>query len=247
MPRQPRVDEAGMIYHALNPGNRRQTIFHKDADYEAFIRALAEGLGKYAVEIFAFTLMPNHWHLVLRPASDGQMGAFLRWVAATHTLRYHPHYHTRGQGYLYQARFKSFPIRSDEHFFVVCRHVELNPVRAKLVDSAKRWPYGSLYRWNRTSEPEPIVLSPWPIRRLPNWNRRVDSALTAKELAEIWIFRLPRAPLGHPFLPTTAQRIDEMEMRSVPRNCRAQNLRVLRASAFFKVTSDRLDNPIRAA
>ena len=185
MPRQPRVDNAGMIYHALNRGNRRQTIFHKDADYEAFIRVLAEGLGKYAVEIFAFTLMPNHWHLVLRPARDGQMGALLRLVTATHTLRYHAHYHTRGEGHLYQARFKSFPIQSDEHFSVVCRYVERNPVRAKLVDSAKLWPFGSLCRWNQTSEPEPTVLSPWPIRRLPNWNRRVDAALSAKELAEV--------------------------------------------------------------
>ena len=91
MPRQPRADEAGMIYHALNRGNRRQTIFHKDEDYEAFIRVLAEGLAKCAVEIFAFTLMPNHWHLVLRPGRDGQMGAFLRWVTATHTLRSHAH------------------------------------------------------------------------------------------------------------------------------------------------------------
>ena len=185
MPRQPRVDEAGMIYHALNRGNRRQTIFHKDEDYEAFIRVLAEGLAKYAVEIFAFTLMPNHWHLVLRPAKDGQMGAFLRWVTATHTLRYHAHYHTRGEGHLYQARFKSFPIQSDEHFYVVCRYVERNPVRAKLVESAKRWRFGSLFRWNQSTEPVPAMLSPWPIRRLANWNNRVDAALSAKELAEI--------------------------------------------------------------
>lgn len=56
MPRQPRADEAGTIYHALNRGNRRQTIFYKDEDYEAFLRVLAEGLAKYAVEMFAFTL-----------------------------------------------------------------------------------------------------------------------------------------------------------------------------------------------
>jgi putative transposase len=185
MPRQRRADEAGMIYHALNRGNRRQVIFHKDEDYEAFIRVLAEALAKYAVEIFAFTLMPNHWHLVLRPARDGQMGSFLRWVTATHTLRYHAHYHTRGYGHLYQARFKSFPVQSDEHFYVVCRYVERNPLRAKLVDSARMWRFGSLHRWNQANEPTPAVLSPWPIPRLPNWNGRVDAALSAKELAEL--------------------------------------------------------------
>jgi hypothetical protein len=74
MPRQKRADEAGGIYHALNRGNARQTIFHKDEDYQAFLRVLSEGLHRYHVELFAFTLMPNHWHMVLRPCEDGLMG-----------------------------------------------------------------------------------------------------------------------------------------------------------------------------
>ena len=65
MPRQKRADEAGVIYHALNRGNARQQIFHKQEDYEAFLRVVAEGLDRYPVELFSFTLMPNHWHLVL--------------------------------------------------------------------------------------------------------------------------------------------------------------------------------------
>jgi REP element-mobilizing transposase RayT len=86
MPRQKRADEAGSIYHALNRGNARQTIFYKPDDYEAFLHVLAEGLERYPVELFSFTLMPNHWHMVLRPAEDGGMGRMLRWVTATHTL-----------------------------------------------------------------------------------------------------------------------------------------------------------------
>jgi REP element-mobilizing transposase RayT len=80
MPRRKRVDEAGGVYHALNRGNARQTIFHKDEDYEAFLRTLAEGLERYPVELFSFCLMRNRWHLVLRPLEDGQMGRMLRWV-----------------------------------------------------------------------------------------------------------------------------------------------------------------------
>ena len=71
MPRQKRADVGGVIYHVLNRGNARQPIFHKDQDYEAFIRVLANGLEKYDVELFSFTLMPNHWHLILRPQVDG--------------------------------------------------------------------------------------------------------------------------------------------------------------------------------
>ncbi len=82
MPRQKRLDVAGSIYHALNRGNARQGIFHKDEDYLALIRVLGEGLQRYPVRLFAFTLMPNHWHLVLSPEEDGMMGRMLRWVTA---------------------------------------------------------------------------------------------------------------------------------------------------------------------
>lgn len=183
MPRQKRSDEAGVIYHALNRGNDRKTIFKKPEDYEAFIRILGEGLQKYPVELFSFILMPNHWHLVLRPKKDAQMGRLLRWVSATHTLRYHGHYHRHGYGHLYRSRFKSFPIQSDEHFYVVCRYVERNPLRASLVGAAQEWQHGSLFRWNSRPEPVPRILSPWPIPRLRDWIGRVNAALSEQELA----------------------------------------------------------------
>ena len=108
MPRQKRADEAGVIYHAINRGNLRAELFHKPEDYFAFTRVLAEGLEKYPVELFASTLMPNHWHLILRPAEDGQIGRLLQWVTATHSLRIHAHYHTRGQGSLVSITIQKF-------------------------------------------------------------------------------------------------------------------------------------------
>ena len=67
MPRPTRADEANGLYHALNRGNGRARIFRKEADYEAFERILEAGLDRYDVQLFSFQLMPNHWHLVLRP------------------------------------------------------------------------------------------------------------------------------------------------------------------------------------
>ncbi|TWT98671.1 transposase [Stieleria varia] len=185
MPRQKRADEAGVIDHAINRGNARQKIFLKQDDYDAFIRVLAEGLEKYPVELFSFTLMPNRWHLVLRPQQKGQMGRLLCWVTATHSLRYHGHYRTRGEGHLYQSRFKSFPVQGDTHFYVLCRYIERNPLRANLVKHAEDWQYGSLFRWNQSAEPLPKILSPWPIPRLPNWVQRVNEPLGEKELDAI--------------------------------------------------------------
>ena len=185
MPRPPRGDEAGGLYHALNRGNARDTIFHKDQDYEAFEALLAEGLEEYDVELFVYELMPNHWHFVLRPLKNGEMSRFLRWVTGTHTMRYHAHYHTSGEGHVYQGRFKSFAIKDDEHFYTVCRYVERNALRAGLVDRAEDWRWGSLWRWLQKPEPAPRLLSPWPIPRLPKWVERVNEPLSEKELAAV--------------------------------------------------------------
>ena len=65
MPRPPRADEAGAIYHALNRGNALQDIFHKDGDYEAWERVVAKGLTRYPVDLLSYQWMPNHWHMVL--------------------------------------------------------------------------------------------------------------------------------------------------------------------------------------
>ena len=196
MPRPPRADEAGGLYHALNRGNSRAKVFRKEADYEAFERILGEGLDRYQVQLFCYQLMSNHWHLVLCPTQDGEMSRFLRWVTATHTMRYHAHYHTSGEGHVYQGRFKSFPIQDDSHFLTVCRYVERNALRAELVERAEDWRWGSLWRWMQTVEPGPVLLSPWPIPRLPNWVAKVNEPLTDKELADVRRSALRGRPFG---------------------------------------------------
>jgi len=70
-------------------------------------------------------------------------------------MRYHAHYHTSGLGHICQQRYKSFPTQDDEHFFVVCRYVERNALRAGLVARVEDWRWGSLWRWLRKTEPEP--------------------------------------------------------------------------------------------
>src|SRR5260221_11811046 len=142
MPRQRRQAPGGMIYHCLNRGNGRQRLFHKPADYEAFITILGQAMDRTPVDLLSYCLMPNHWHLVLRPAGDADLASFMRWVGVTHVRRHHAHYHTRGGGHLYQGRFKSFPAQDDRHLLTVLRYVEANALRARLVDRAEDWRWG---------------------------------------------------------------------------------------------------------
>ena len=181
----------------MNRGNARSEIFRKTEDYAAFEGILAEGLQRYPCTVLSYQLMPNHWHFVLQPSEDGGMSAFLRWVSLTHTMRYHAHYRTGGEGHVYQGRFKSFPVQDDEHFFVVCRYVERNALRAELVDRAENWRWGSLWRWLQKPEPERMLLSRWPIPRLPNWVARVNEPLSGTELAAVQRSIVRGSPYGN--------------------------------------------------
>lgn len=65
------------------------------------------------------------------------MSDFLRRVSLTHTVRYHAHYRTAGEGYVYQGRFKSFPVQDDDHLLVLCRYVQRNALRANFVQASR--------------------------------------------------------------------------------------------------------------
>jgi REP-associated tyrosine transposase len=90
-----------------------------------------------------------------------------------------------GYGHLYQGRFKSFPVQSDDHLLGLLRYVERNPLSAELVDRAQRWLWGSL--WSRTRGMEAIkkLLSRWPVERPANSKARINAPLTTKELDRV--------------------------------------------------------------
>jgi putative transposase len=147
MPRRPRLSTGGLAYHVLNRRVGRLPLFEKPADYEAFEKILQEAYERTGIWIAAYGLIPNHWHLLLWPRSDGELSEVMRWGTVTHTQRWHAHRRSSGSGPLYQGRFKSFPVQTDEHFLTVARYVERNALRAKLVKRAGQWRWSSLWRW----------------------------------------------------------------------------------------------------
>lgn len=169
-----------MVFHVINRGVGRRTIFLKDEDYAAFERVMAEAHQRVPIRILSYCLMPNHWHLALWPQSDNQVGDFLKWMTHTHTQRWHAHYHTSGTGHLYQGRFKSFPVQADIHLLLVLRYVERNALRANLVSRAQDWPWGSL--WRREHGRGLAMLSPWPVERPADWTQFVNEPQSATEL-----------------------------------------------------------------
>lgn len=213
--RPKRADVAGSIYHMLNRANRRDTMFLKESDFEAFERVLTEAVARHQIDLFCFCIMPNHWHLCVRPQVDGEMSRFTQWLTLTHTQRFNVHYQTVGQGHLYQGRYKSFPVQDDEHFLTVCRYVERNAFAADLCDSPDDWRFGSLYRWQHGTAKEKSLLAAWPIPRHRDWIRCVTMALSDQEINRLHWSKARGCPFGEQgWVESTARRFDlEMTMR----------------------------------
>ena len=181
MPRITRGLVDGFIYHVINRGNGGREIFHKPEDYEVFITLMEEAKTRFSGMIFAYCLMPNHFHMVLMPNQAVELSKGMQWLMTSHVRRYHKHYGT--SGHIWQGRFKSFIIQGDAHLLMVLRYVENNPVRAGLVSSARDWLWSSHREVIGSRCPFPINKVPIELPR--EWDKYVDEPLTEGELEKI--------------------------------------------------------------
>ncbi len=180
MSRTARKAPGGLFYHVINRGVGRQTLFHKDEDYAAFERVMAEAWHHVPIRILSYCLMPNHWHFAVWPRTDDELTQFFRWMTHTHTQRWHAHYHTSGTGHLYQGRFKSFVVQDGVHLLLVLRYIERNGLRANLVSRAEQWTWCSL--WRRVHQRGLTILSDWPVQTPADWVEFVNEPQSQSEL-----------------------------------------------------------------
>ena len=185
MSRPLRIDTGGEIYHCLNRTVGKQAIFYNDKDYQLFEKILQETVDVTGMCIFAYSIMPNHFHLVLHPKEDGDLSNFMKRLTVAHTQRYRIKTKTIGDGPVYQGRYKSFIIQNDKHLFTVLRYVERNPFTAKLVKDPIEWKYSSLYRRHKGISQEKQLLSPWVCNEPNNYLKLLTQPLTLKETEKI--------------------------------------------------------------
>jgi putative transposase len=176
----------------LNRGNGRAEVFHKPEDFDAFTALFDPACERLRMRILGWCLMPNHFHLVLRPYDDGDLGRWMQWLMTSHVRRYHRHYH--GDGHVWQGRFKAFPIQADEHLLTVLRYVERNPLRADLVKRAEQWRWSSLALRGLRG---PTILSPSPVKLPRNWVELVNRPQTEAEVEAVRRSIARGAPLGN--------------------------------------------------
>jgi len=161
-------------------------IFRKTQDYAAFERVMCDAAEHINMRLLAYCLMSNHWHLVLWPRKNGDMGRYMQRLTVTHVRRWHEHHDSVGLGHLYQGTYKSFPVQHDEHFLAVCRYVERNALRSALVERAEAWRWCSMWRRRHSAVLENVpALCDWPVARPDSWPRLVNRPQSQKELEAI--------------------------------------------------------------
>ncbi len=183
MARTARAARAGICTHVINRGNARARVFHGEADYREFLKLMEVAGARLPMRVLAYSLMPNHFHLVLWPREDGDLSRWMQWLMTAHVRRHHRRHGT--DGHLWQGRFKAFPIQRDGHLLSVLRYVERNPQRAGLVERAEDWPWSSLGAGRAADWGLAPPLHPGPVPRPANWRAWINEAEDPGQLAAL--------------------------------------------------------------
>jgi putative transposase len=173
MPRLPRLVLPGIPHHVTQRGSRRQPTFFSDADYARYLVLLRHWCVKSGTAIWAWCLMPNHVHLILVPSREDGLGAAL--APAHRRYSWEVNQREGWCGHLWQSRFASFPL-DEAHLYACLRYIELNPVRARLVDRPEAWRWSSA-RGHLGLADDPLV-DPAPAReRIDDWRAFLEAGL----------------------------------------------------------------------
>ncbi len=140
MPRAPRKKSESGIYHIVMRGINRQTVFEDEEDSFKFIQTLRKYKEICGYSLYAYCLMGNHVHLLLKEGKD-PLGTMTRRICGSYVLWYNKKYNRIG--YLFQDRFKSEPVEDDKYFLTVLRYIFQNPIKAGIVTHIENYSWSN--------------------------------------------------------------------------------------------------------
>lgn len=173
MPRRPRGATGKFIFHVLNRAVEGMLLFESPEDYQRFLDVLVAGMRLFPVRVFAYCLMPNHWHLVISPCTDEALSKFMSWVTAKHAQSWRRFRGSEGRGAVYQGRYKAIAVQDDRHYVRLGLYVERNAKRGGLAERAEAWPWTSASPFSES--PDRPELTAWPIPRPADWLTRLNA------------------------------------------------------------------------
>lgn len=143
MARQWRIEFPGALYHVLSRGNGGQDIFHSDDDRHLFLGLLEELSERFDVEVYAYVLMNNHYHLLIKTIA-ANLSKAMQWFGTSFTRKFNLNNHT--SGHLFQGRFKSIIVENDAYLLRLSCYIHRNPQRAGIVERLADYQWSS-YRF----------------------------------------------------------------------------------------------------
>lgn len=142
MPRRARMKSSSGIYHVMLRGANKQEIFHDDEDCMKFLDIAEKYKVKSGMSVYAWCLMNNHVHLLLREGDEG-LSVTMKRIGVSYAWYYNFKYSTTG--HLFQDRFKSENVESERYFLTVIRYIHQNPVKAGIADQVDKWQWSSCH------------------------------------------------------------------------------------------------------
>lgn len=143
MPRKPRIDQPGLLYHVIARGIERRQIFNDNADRDWFLARLGRLTRETGIRVYAFALIPNHFHLLIS-RDQTPVAQFMQRLLTAYALYFNRKH--RRAGHLFQNRYRSIVCEEDEYLLELVRYINLNPLRAGIIAAVRElagWPYAS--------------------------------------------------------------------------------------------------------
>jgi len=140
MVRPLRIEYPGAVYHITSRGDRREPIAKDDEDRALFLETVGQAVHRFDARVWAYCLMGNHYHLVLH-TRKANLSRLMRQINGVYTQSFNRRHAL--SGHLFQGRFKAILVDSDSYLLEVCRYVDLNPVRARMVKRPEAYVWSS--------------------------------------------------------------------------------------------------------
>jgi putative transposase len=168
MARMARAVAPGLPHYVTQRGNRRQQTFFNEEDYQSYLELMSEWCEARQVDIWAYCLMPNHIHLIALPKEKESLTLAIGEAHRRYTRRIN--FREGWRGHLWQGRFSSF-IMDENHLIACTKYIEMNPVRAGLVERARDWPWSSAKAHIRGQDDLLVKVKPLLDMTEKSWNK----------------------------------------------------------------------------
>ncbi len=202
MPRRPRIHLDGVPLHIVQRGHNRQPCFFAEEDYQSYRRWLGEALNEVECDLHAYALMTNHVHLLLTPRKAEAVPKLVISLGRRYVQYINKAY--RRCGTLWDSRYKSSPIQGETYLLLCMRYIELNPVRAAMVEDPAHYRWTS-YRANAlgqsddllTAHPLYVGLGRTPAARRAAYRSPFGRAMDQQTIADLRLALNQNQPLGN--------------------------------------------------